>query len=134
MHHKELIPANRGWAVRAQVVAVEPNDREEARSMPKFMKVATTDELEDQQAKLVEVAGQKIALFRVGEAFYALSDTCTHRGGPLSEGTVEGAEVTCPWHGARFDIKTGAVLGPPAGREVRSYPVRLTGADVEIEV
>jgi nitrite reductase/ring-hydroxylating ferredoxin subunit len=71
------------------------------------------------------VEGQKIALFRVGEAFHALSDTCTHRGGPLSEGTVEGAEVTCPWHGARFDIKTGAVLGPPAGREVRSYPVRV---------
>ena len=66
--------------------------------MPKFMKVATTDELEDQQAKLVEVEGQKIALFRVGEAFHALSNTCTHRGGPLSEGTVEGAEVTCPWH------------------------------------
>src|SRR3989442_15952978 len=102
--------------------------------MPKFMKVATTDELEDQQAKLVEVEGQKIALFRVGEAFHALSDTCTHRGGPLSEGTVEGAEVTCPWHGARFDIKTGAVMGPPAGREVRSYPGRVTGADIEIEV
>ncbi|PYN41669.1 MAG: ferredoxin [Candidatus Rokuibacteriota bacterium] len=102
--------------------------------MPKFMKVATTDELEDEQAKLVEVEGQKIALFRVREAFYALSDTCTHRGGPLSEGTVEGAEVTCPWHGARFDIKSGAVLGPPAGREVKSYPVRVTGADLEIEV
>jgi 3-phenylpropionate/trans-cinnamate dioxygenase ferredoxin subunit len=116
------------------VVAVEPKDREEVRSMPKFVKVATTDELEDQQAKLVEVEGQKIALFRVGEVFYALSDTCTHRGGPLSEGTVEGAEVTCPWHGARFDIKTGAVLGPPAGREVRGYPARVTGADVEIEV
>ena len=102
--------------------------------MPKFMKVTTTDELEDEQAKLVEVEGQKIALFRVGEAFYALSDTCTHRGGPLSEGTVKGAEVTCPWHGARFDIKSGAVLGAPAGRAVRSYPVRVTGADVEIEV
>jgi len=102
--------------------------------MPKFMKVTTTDELEDEQAKLVEVEGQKIALFRVGEAFYALSDTCTHRGEPLFEGTVEGAGVTCPWHGARFDIKSGAVLGAPAGREVRSYPVQVTGADVEIEV
>jgi len=102
--------------------------------MPRFMKVATTDELEDQQARLVEVEGQKIALFRVGEAFYALSDTCTHRGGPLSEGALDGTEVTCPWHGARFDIKTGTVLGPPAGREVSSYPVRVTGADVEIEV
>jgi nitrite reductase/ring-hydroxylating ferredoxin subunit len=68
----------------------------EERSMPRFIKVATTDELADQQAKLVEVEGQKIALFRVGEGFYALSDTCTHRRGPLSEGTVEGAEVTGP--------------------------------------
>jgi len=102
--------------------------------MARFVKVATTDELEDEQAKLVEVEGQKIALVRVAGNFYALSDTCTHRGGPLSEGTVEGTEVTCPWHGARFDIKTGAVLGPPAGREVRSYPVRVAGADVEIEV
>ena len=47
---------------------------------------------------------------------------------------VAPAEVTCPWHGARFDIKTGVVLGPPAGREVRNYPVRVTGADIEIEV
>ena len=102
--------------------------------MSKFIKVATSSELEDQQVKLVEAEGQKIALFRVGDAFYALSDTCTHRGGPLSEGAVEGTEVTCPWHGARFDIKTGAVMGPPAGREVKSYPVRVAGTDVEIEV
>ena len=102
--------------------------------MARFVKVAATDELEDQQAKLVEVEGQKIALFRVDGAFYALSDTCTHRGGPLSEGTVEGAEVTCPWHGAKFDIRTGAVLGPPAPQGVKSYPARVTGADVEIEV
>ncbi len=102
--------------------------------MTEFIKVATTDELEDQQAKLVEVEGQKIALVRLDGAFYALSDTCTHRGGPLSEGTVEGTEVTCPWHGAKFDIRTGAVLGPPAPQGVRSYPVRVTGADVEIEV
>src|SRR5260370_35949586 len=97
------------------------------------MKVATTDELEDQQAKLVEVEGQKIALFRVGEAFYALSDTCTHRGGPLSEGTGEGAEVACPWHGARFDGKTATALGPQAARTRRTYPVRVTGPDVESE-
>ena len=102
--------------------------------MPQFIKVATTDELADQQAKLVEVEGQTIARFRVDGGFYALSDTCTHRGGPLSEGTVEGTEVTCPWHGAKFDLRSGAVLGPPARQEVRSYPVRVTGADIEIEV
>jgi nitrite reductase/ring-hydroxylating ferredoxin subunit len=86
------------------------------------------------QAKLVEVEGQKIALFRVAGGFYAQSDTCTHRRGPLSEGTVEGPEVTCPWHGAKFDVRTGAVLGPPAGQAVETYPVRVTGADIEIEV
>jgi nitrite reductase/ring-hydroxylating ferredoxin subunit len=102
--------------------------------MPQFIRVATTDELADQQAKLVEVEGQKIALFRVDGGFYALSDTCTHRKGPLSEGTVEGTEVTCPWHGAKFDIRTGAVLGPPAGQAAKSYPVRVTGANIEIEV
>jgi len=102
--------------------------------MTRFIKVATTDELEDEQAKLVEVEGQKMALLRAEGTFYALSDTCTHRGGPLSEGTVEGAEVTCPWHGAKFDIRTGAVLGAPARQGVKSYPVRVTGADVEIEV
>src|SRR5438067_11711613 len=102
--------------------------------MSKFVKVATTDEMANQLAKHLAMDGEKIALFKVVGAFYALSDTCTHRGGPLSEGDVEGTEVTCPWHGARFDIKSGAVLGPPAGREVKSYPVRVTGADLEIEV
>ena len=102
--------------------------------MSGFIKVATTDELADQQAKLVEVEGHKIALFRVNGAFYALSDACTHRGGPLSEGELEGAEVTCPWHGAKFDIPTGAVHGSPAREGVKSYPVRVTGADIEVEV
>jgi len=52
----------------------------------------------------------------------------------LPEGELKGAEVICPWHGAKFDIRTGAVVGPPAPQAVKSYPVRVTGADVEIEV
>ena len=102
--------------------------------MTQFIKVATTDELGDQQVKLVEVEGQKIALFRVDRAFYALHDACTHQGGPLSKGTLQGMEVACPWHEAKFDVRTGAVLDPPAQQGVRSYPVRVTGADIEIEV
>jgi len=102
--------------------------------MAQFIKVATTDELGDQQAKLVQVGSQRIALFHVDGAFYALHDACPHRGGPLSKGTVKGAEVVCPWHDASFDIKTGAVLDPPAQQGVKSYPVRVTGVDIEIEV
>ena len=100
--------------------------------MPQFIKVATADELADQQAKLVEVEGQKIALFRVDGGFYALSDTCTHRRGPLSEGTVEGAEVTCPWHGAKFDVRTGAVVALPATSAVPTYTVRIEGDDIKV--
>lgn len=102
--------------------------------MSRLVKVATIDEMTDQPAKCVEVEGQKIALFDVEGEFYALSDTCTHRGGPLSEGELEGAEVVCPWHGARFDVKTGTVSGPPATTGVKSYPVRVTGGDILIEV
>src|SRR5262249_37158590 len=61
-------------------------------------------------------------------------NTCTHRGGPLCEGEVSGEEVTCPWHGAVYNIKTGAVLGPPAPRGVARYPVRVQGSDVAVEV
>jgi nitrite reductase/ring-hydroxylating ferredoxin subunit len=102
--------------------------------MGTFVKVATTDEMADQPAKCIDVSGEKIALFKVEGAFYALSDTCTHRGGPLSEGDVEGTEVTCPWHGAKFDLRTGAVLGPPAPTGVKSYPTKVTGHDIDIEI
>ena len=60
--------------------------------------------------------------------------TCTHRGGPLSEGEVEGHVVTCPWHGAKFDITSGEVLGPPAPAGVASYPTRVNGSDIEVEL
>ena len=102
--------------------------------MAQFTKVAHTTDLASGAAKCVEVAGKKIALFNLQGSFYAIDDTCTHRGGPLCEGKVAGEEVTCPWHGAVYNIKTGAVLKPPAPQGVASYPVRVQGADVEVEV
>jgi nitrite reductase/ring-hydroxylating ferredoxin subunit len=76
----------------------------------------------------------KVALFNVEGTYYAIGDTCTHRGGPLSEGDVQGTKVTCPWHGAHFDLKTGAVLGPPAQKGVPSYKVTVEGDDIKVEV
>ena len=72
-------------------------------------------------------------LFRSGR-YYAIDDTCTHRGGPLSEGEVDGTTVTCPWHGARFDVRNGTVLNPPAAKGVCSYSVRVDGNDIKVEV
>ena len=102
--------------------------------MADFVKAATTTEIEPGQARLVEVNGKQIALFNVVGQFFALDNTCTHRSGPLAEGEVSGNEVTCPWHGAKFDVRTGEVMGPPAQRAVARYGVRVTGTDIEIEV
>ena len=98
------------------------------------VKVAKSSDITPGQGKMVEVNGKKIALFNVAGSFYAIDDTCTHRGGPLSEGVLEGKKVTCPWHGATFDVTTGEVLGPPAPQGVARYDARVEGDDVEVEV
>src|SRR5260370_7094884 len=82
--------------------------------MAKLLKIAKTKDVPPGEAAAFTIEGQKIALFNVEGTYYAIGDTCTHRGGPLSEGDVQGTKVTCPWHGADFDLKTGAVLGRPA--------------------
>ncbi len=102
--------------------------------MAKFVKVATTSELASGQGKKVEVDGKAIALFKLEEGYHAVDDTCPHRGGPLSEGSLEGEAVTCPWHGSKFNVKSGDVLTPPARAGVSSYRVRVSGSDVEVEV
>ena len=102
--------------------------------MAGFVKVARTDEIAPGQGKMVEVSGKKIALFNVEGSFHAIDDTCTHRGGSLSEGILEGEQVTCPWHGAVFDVRTGEVLSPPAPKGVSRYDVRVEGDDVEVEI
>ena len=102
--------------------------------MAGFVKVLKTDEIVPGQGKLIEVGGKKVALFKVEGSFYAIDDTCTHRGGPLSEGVLEGKQVTCPFHGARFDVTTGEVLGPPAPQGVARYNLRVDRSDIEVEV
>jgi len=102
--------------------------------MAGFVKVAATGELAPGQGKRVEIQGRRIALFNLGGAYYAIEDACPHRGGPLSEGEVEGDVVTCPWHGATFRIPSGEVLSPPAVVGVSRYAVRVSGSDVEVEL
>ena len=103
--------------------------------MGEFVKIGTKAEFEDLEAgKLVVARGQSIAIFNLGGNYYAIENTCPHRGGPLAEGILAGEEVICPWHGSRFNVKTGAVLAAPARQGVKSFPVRVTGDDVEVEM
>ena len=102
--------------------------------MTGFVKVAKSDELRPGQALLVEAKGKQIALFNVDGAFFAIDNICTHEEASLAEGELRGHEVTCPLHGAKFDVRTGEVLGPPAYDDVVCYTVRVTGADIEVDL
>ena len=102
--------------------------------MGEYIKIAKTNEVLPGTVKFIEVRSNPIALFNLDGNFYAIGNTCTHRGGPLAEGLITGAEVTCPWHGSRFKIPTGEVVGPPATRNVPRYNLRVQGDDIEIEV
>lgn len=102
--------------------------------MSEFVKVATINEIGRGQIRLVTAKGRDIALFNLDGEFFALDNLCTHDNGPLAEGDISGHEVICPFHGARFDIRTGEVLGPPAYEAVPHYDVRVTGVDIEVAV
>ena len=102
--------------------------------MPKTVKVAEVTELGPSEGKTVEVEGVSLALFNVDGTYFAIANACTHVGGPLGEGALIGKEVTCPWHGAQFDVTCGKVLGGPARSDVKSFPVSLEGDDVMVEV
>lgn len=80
----------------------------------------------------VEVDGSFVAVFNVGGEFLAVEDVCTHDGGGLAGGTVEGEQVICPRHGARFCLRTGRALSPPAYEPVRSYATRVSDGMVEV--
>jgi nitrite reductase/ring-hydroxylating ferredoxin subunit len=99
-----------------------------------FVKVATVQEVPPGKSKQATVAGKALALFNVNGSFHAIDDTCPHRGAPLWEGDLEGSEVVCPWHGARFNVATGAHLCPPARSDVVSYKVQVVGDEVQVEV
>ncbi len=102
--------------------------------MRTFHKVIEVNELTPGSCKGVEVSGHQIALFNISGTFYAIGDACTHMGGNLSEGTLDGTTVTCPLHGAEFDVTTGNHLTPPAPGAVPSFKVRVEGNEVQVEI
>ncbi len=102
--------------------------------MGELIKIATVDEIPPNSSKLVEIDFVRIAVFNLDGEFYAIEDVCTHDGGPLVEGEiVNGHEVECPRHGARFDIRTGAALSLPAFMPTTAYEVCVQGQDLLIE-
>jgi ferredoxin-NADP reductase/nitrite reductase/ring-hydroxylating ferredoxin subunit len=102
--------------------------------MSETIRLAGAADIAPGSGRRVEAKGKRIAVFNVAGRYHAIDDTCSHQGGPLSEGTLNGPVVTCPWHAADFDVTTGAVLSPPAGHGVATYPVQRSGPDLVIEI
>ena len=100
--------------------------------MSEFTKIADAADLPPGTAMSAEFLGKTVALFNVGGAVYAIADACTHVGAPLSEGEVDGTVVTCPLHGATFELTTGDVTGPPAASSVTRYEVRVEGDAIQV--
>src|SRR3989304_10087811 len=96
-----------------------------------FVKLARSAEVAPGQVKVYEVQGQRIALCNVEGTFHAIDDVCTHDGGSLDQGELDGHQIECPRHGARFDVRNGRALTLPAVRPVRSYPVQVEGGVVK---
>ncbi len=100
--------------------------------MSPWVDVAPASELGPGEHKRVDVDGTAVAVFNLDGAYYAIEDVCTHDGGTLTGGVVTGEQIICPRHGARFSIKTGAVLAPPAYEAIHSFPVRVQNGTVQV--
>jgi nitrite reductase/ring-hydroxylating ferredoxin subunit len=97
-----------------------------------WVKIAEINQVPSGTGAVVRVGTKAIALFNIDGTFYALDNVCTHRGGPLGEGRVDGTVVTCPWHGNQFDVTTGQVI--LGTRPVTTYAVRTEGDGVLIDL
>lgn len=102
--------------------------------MKKFVPVARDLEIPEGESRCYDLDSCGVALCRVGGRLYAIEDVCTHDDGPLGGGPLEGHEVECPRHGARFDVRTGAVTRMPAIAPVRTFPVKVEGGEVFVEL
>jgi nitrite reductase (NADH) small subunit len=100
--------------------------------MPR-VKVAAASDVPPGAGRVVEAGGRTLALFNVDGAYHAIDNTCPHRGGPLGDGDLDGAMVSCPWHGWRWDVTSGANANKPATR-VERFPAAVDGGEVFVEL
>ena len=100
----------------------------------RFVAVAREEDVPEGQVRLYEVGDRSLVICRVNGRYYAVEDFCTHDGGPLGEGTLDGYAIECPRHQALFDVRTGEVLRLPASSPIQSFPVRVENGNILVEL
>ncbi|MBV8132880.1 MAG: non-heme iron oxygenase ferredoxin subunit [Alphaproteobacteria bacterium] len=99
-----------------------------------WMRAAVRGDLAEGEVLGVEVAGRSIALYAADDAIFATDNICTHAYACLSDGWLDGEVIECPLHAARFDIRTGKVLDPPATEDLKTYQVRVVGDEIQVRL
>jgi 3-phenylpropionate/trans-cinnamate dioxygenase ferredoxin subunit len=99
-----------------------------------FHKVCEYKSLFLNTKKRVTVAGEDVLIVRLGDDVYAVSEHCTHEETSLLDGTLHEGTISCPQHGARFELETGEALTPPAFENLKTYPVRVENGNIEVEI
>ncbi len=99
-----------------------------------FIKVADLSEVPENERLYMEISGKPIVLINLSGVVYAFGDVCTHDNGPLGDGEIDGYEIVCPRHGARFDIRTGKATRAPAFRDIPTFPVKIEDGSIMIGI
>jgi 3-phenylpropionate/trans-cinnamate dioxygenase ferredoxin subunit len=110
------------------------NYRELDQNKLEFIPVGPEEQLKEGERLFIEVDGMPIVIMNIDGQYNAIADVCSHDDGPVGEGNLEGNEIICPRHGARFDIRSGKALSLPAFVDIPAYPVRLMGDQIEIGI
>ncbi len=100
--------------------------------MTDWIDVAREGSLAEGEHIVVDVDGAEVAVFKVEGNYYAIEDVCSHDGSEIASGRLEGCEIVCPRHRARFCLKTGKVLAPPAYEDIATFPVRVEGGRIQV--
>ena len=99
-------------------------------SKVEFLEIAPASELPPGERLFVEIEGRSIVIFNVAGELFSIADVCSHDDGPVGEGDIEGYKITCPRHGAQFDVRTGKVVQMPAVVDIPAYPVQLKDGNI----
>ena len=102
--------------------------------MSGFVKVASKDEIQDNEVKAFLVGDQQIAIARIGDEFFAFDEICSHQYASLEEGWLEDYTIECPMHGAQFDVRTGEALSLPAVENMKTHKVEIRGEDIFVKL
>ncbi len=103
-------------------------------SETEFFDIVPADQLPPGERLFIEVEGRSVVLFNIAGELFAIADVCSHDDGPVGEGELEGFAITCPRHGAQFDVRSGKVLQMPAVVDIPAYPVRTVGGMIQLGI